>query len=55
VLVFPQRENVDRAEGVTLLDESGTPSSILVVYDTPAKSRLGKNDGTVTADVFRLP
>jgi hypothetical protein len=55
VLVLPQRDNVDRAEGVTLLDESGTSSSILVVYDTPAKSRLGKNDGTVTADVFRLP
>jgi hypothetical protein len=55
VLVLPQREKVDRAEGFTLFDESGASGSVLVVYDTPAKGRLGKNDGSVTADVFRLP
>ena len=55
LLVLPQRERADRAEGLTLLDESGASPSVLVVYDTPAKNRLGKKDGSVTADVFRLP
>jgi hypothetical protein len=55
VLVLPQRAKVDRAEGFTHLDDSGASTSILVVYDTPAERRLGKSDGSVTADVFRLP
>lgn len=55
LFVLPQRENADRAEGLTLLNDSGASRFILVVYDTPAENRLGKNDGSVRADVFRLP
>jgi hypothetical protein len=53
VLVLPQREKEDRAEGFTVLDGSGASTSVLVVYDTPAETRLAKK-GAVTADVFRL-
>jgi Protein of unknown function (DUF3616) len=53
VLVLPQREKVDRAEGFTVLDEAGTSASVLVVYDAPAEGRLVKK-GAVTADLFRL-
>jgi Protein of unknown function (DUF3616) len=55
VLVLPEREKSDRAEGFTLLDQSEGSTSLLVVYDTPHEERLGKDDGSVTADVFRLP
>ena len=54
-LVLPQRKNADRAEGFTVLEQSGASTSVLVVYDTPAKGRLPKTKpGAVTADVFRL-
>jgi hypothetical protein len=55
LLALPQREDSDRAEGLALLDASGASTSVLVVYDTPATSRLGSDDGSVTADVFHLP
>ena len=54
VLVLPQRDKVDRAEGITAIDQSGSSVSLLVVYDTPDKDRKGKKDGTVTADIVRL-
>lgn len=54
VLVLPQRDKVDRAEGITMIDRSGSSASLLVVYDTPDKDRVGKKDGSVTADVVRL-
>ena len=53
VLVLPQREKADRAEGFTVLDGAGASTSVLVVYDTPAEGRLARK-GAVTADVFRL-
>jgi hypothetical protein len=49
VLVLPQREGNDRAEGLTIL-EQGRRTSAMVVYDTPAPQRLGKS--SVAADVF---
>jgi hypothetical protein len=52
LLVLPQREGADRPEGFTFLTDSG-PTSILVVFDTPASSRL-KNTRSVLADVYRL-
>lgn len=52
LLVLPQREGADRPEGFTLLTDSG-PTSILVVFDTPARSRL-KGANSVLADVYRL-
>lgn len=54
LLVLPQRETADRAEGITTIDQSGSSASLLVVYDTPADGRKGKTDGSVTADVVRL-
>lgn len=54
-LVLPQLKNADRAEGFTVLEQSGASTSVLVVYDMPAKDRLPKTKpGAVTADVFRL-
>jgi hypothetical protein len=43
----------DHAEGLGLLGPPTDPR-LLVVYDSPAPSRLGA-DGSVTADVVRLP
>jgi hypothetical protein len=52
LLSLPHTEGVDRAEGFTLLEGERAPRA-LVVYDSPALSRLG-HDGGVTADVFPL-
>jgi hypothetical protein len=52
VLVLPQREGSDRAEGLTVLEQGGRHTSVMIVYDTPAPKRLGKS--SVTADVFRF-
>ncbi|BAY71543.1 DUF3616 domain-containing protein [Anabaena sp. FACHB-709] len=50
---IPYGDRNDHAEGITLFEDvSGVPS-ILVVYDSPAKSRLVGND-SVIADVFPL-
>jgi hypothetical protein len=50
---IPYGNRDDRAEGMTLFqDISGVPS-LLVVYDSPAKTRLVDDSGVV-ADVFRL-
>lgn len=53
LLVLPSRDKADKAEGITVLDESGSSPVLLVVYDTPARERLSRN-GAVTADVIRL-
>jgi hypothetical protein len=49
VLVLPQREGNDRAEGLTIL-EQGRRTSVMVVYDSPAPQRLGKT--SLTVDVY---
>ncbi|MDF5710298.1 MAG: DUF3616 domain-containing protein [Nostoc sp. S4] len=50
---IPYGNREDRAEGITLFqDVTGIPS-LLVVYDSPAKTRLVDN-GDVIADVFKL-
>ncbi len=41
------------AEGVTLFQDVTGISSLLVVYDSPAQTRL-VGDGDVMADVFKL-
>jgi Protein of unknown function (DUF3616) len=41
------------AEGIAIVPESGPPSQLLVVYDSPGEERI-KGDA-VTADVFPLP
>lgn len=54
LLWLPQREGVDRAEGFAMFDSSSGPTSVLIVYDTPAPDRL-KGKDTLLADVVRLP
>lgn len=50
---IPYGNRIEHAEGFTLFqDITGIPS-VLVVYDSPAKTRL-VGDGGVMADVFRL-
>ncbi|KOP23747.1 hypothetical protein AMR41_24780 [Hapalosiphon sp. MRB220] len=50
---IPFGKQNDHAEGITLFEDIiGTPS-LLVVYDSPAKTRL-VGDGGVIADVFRF-
>ncbi len=50
---IPFGKQNDHAEGITLFEDiTGTPS-LLVVYDSPAKTRL-VGDGGVIADVFRF-
>jgi hypothetical protein len=53
-LTLPQHEGVDRAEGLAIFDESGGATTVLVVYDTPARERMIGESG-VSADLFRLP
>ncbi|MEJ6486440.1 DUF3616 domain-containing protein [Nostoc punctiforme UO1] len=48
---FGNRE--DRAEGMALFQDVAGIPSLLVVYDSPAKSRL-VGDGSVIADVFKM-
>jgi Protein of unknown function (DUF3616) len=53
VLEIPYGNRGDRAEGITpFQDVSGTPS-LLVVYDSPSKTRL-VDDGGFLADVWKL-
>jgi hypothetical protein len=52
-MVLPGREGADRPEGFTFLPDSSGGTSILVVFDTPAPSRL-KGKDAVLADVYRL-
>ena len=54
VLDIPYGNADDHAEGMTLFADVTGLSSLLVVYDSPAKTRL-EGDGDVVADVFKLP
>jgi hypothetical protein len=53
VLEIPYGNGDDHAEGMTLFADPTQLPSLLVVYDSPAKTRL-KGDGDVIADVFKL-
>ena len=50
----PYGDGDDHAEGIGLLPDTAGASRLLVVYDSPAASRL-TTDGWVTADVVPLP
>jgi hypothetical protein len=50
---IPYGNREDRAEGMTLFQDVAGIPSLLVVYDSPAKSRL-VGDGSVIADVFKM-
>jgi Protein of unknown function (DUF3616) len=54
ILNIPHGKRDDKPEGITLFQDLTEESSLLVVYDTPAPTRLVGNDG-VLGDVFRLP
>jgi hypothetical protein len=54
VLELPFGEGVDHAEGMTLLGDSGS-RHLLVVYDSPAPSRLHDDGTAIDAEVFVLP
>lgn len=52
ILDIPFGDGEDHAEGITLFSRE-TQKSLLVVYDSPAKTRL-KGDSGILADVFTL-
>jgi len=53
LLVLPLSQGIDRAEGMTLFEDGGS-ASVLVVFDTPGKDRLvGRS--AVRGDVYVLP
>jgi hypothetical protein len=52
VLALPERSDEDKAEAFTVLDEGRSSPSVLVVFDSPAQSRLRRS--AVSADVYRL-
>lgn len=53
VLEIPYGNSDDHAEGMTLFTDLTQVPSLLVVYDSPASTRL-EGDGDVIADVFKL-
>lgn len=50
---IPYGNREDHAEGMTLFQDVAGIPSLLVVYDSPAKSRLVGDSGVI-ADVFKL-
>lgn len=54
LLELPQGARVDRPEGFTVLERSGGATTVLIVFDTPAETRLRGNRG-VLADAYTLP
>lgn len=50
---IPYGNREDHAEGMTLFQDVAGIRSLLVVYDSPAKTRLVGDDGVI-ADVFKL-
>ncbi|MBD2246277.1 DUF3616 domain-containing protein [Nostoc sp. FACHB-888] len=50
---IPYGNREDHAEGMTLFQEVDGIASLLIVYDSPAKTRL-VGDSSVIADVFKL-
>jgi Protein of unknown function (DUF3616) len=53
VLEIPYGNKCDRAEGITLFQDVRGTRSLLVVYDSPSKTRL-VGDGGFLADVWKL-
>lgn len=53
ILDIPYGDGEDHAEGMTLFYNNENQKSLLVVYDSPAKTRLTGDDG-ILADVFVL-
>ena len=52
---LPFGRGEDHPEGLALWSEEDEARQILVIYDSPAKQRLDKKKGTITADLFDLP
>ncbi len=50
---IPYGNGDDHAEGMTLFQDVAGIPSLLVVYDSPAKTRLVGESGVI-ADVFKL-
>jgi hypothetical protein len=56
ILDIPFGRGRDHPEGLALWEgDKGKARRILVIYDSPAKSRLDEAKGTITADLFDLP
>ena len=55
IVELPFGRGEDHPEGLALFGEEGEARQILVIYDSPAKQRLDKRKGTITADLFDLP
>jgi hypothetical protein len=53
LLDVPHGKGADHAEGLVLIE--GSARRVLVVYDSPAASRLHKGGTAIDADVFILP
>jgi len=53
ILEIPYGEGNDHAEGITLINSSENQKSLLVVYDSPAQTRLIGENG-ILVDVFPL-
>ncbi len=52
---LPYGKEVDHAEGATLLKNGKGTNDVLVVYDSPAVSRIKNQGQSVDADLFSLP
>lgn len=56
IVEIPFGRGFDHPEGLALWAGDGEqPRQILVIYDSPAKSRIDAKAGTITADLFDLP
>jgi len=55
LMEIPFGRGCDHPEGLALWGEEGKERQILVIYDSPAKSRIDKASGTIEADLFDLP
>ncbi|WP_188262600.1 DUF3616 domain-containing protein [Azospirillum tabaci] len=53
LLNLPHGKGDDHAEGIACVRRDGAPPALLVVYDSPSKTRL--HDAGTTADLFALP
>ena len=54
VLVLPQAELNDKAEGLTIFETGAASTTLLVAYDSPSEARL-ERPHSVIVDVYRLP
>jgi len=52
---IPFGRGCDHPEGLALWGEGEEARQILVIYDSPHKSRIDKASGTIVADLFDLP